>query len=525
MAHSPHTMVFASPEGYSPSNTTITAFRSPASRSVLSIPVKSRSAGRPRGRGRGGHRRGRRPGGYVGSVETTPTGGRGKTIRGSLKAENALELNLATPSPTIKLEPHDDDESPSYVLDHEYGQTPPTSVGRGRPVAALSRSEGVKRRLNLDNSTAEIRTFRTPRGSRRPRGGGISPSTSVPHIRLASPSSVYDSPSPSTKTKSGVERTRYDTSLGLLTKRFVGLLQNSPNGVVDLNQASESLRVQKRRIYDITNVLEGIGILEKKSKNNIQWRGGNFNTDGSQHTVESLQAYLDKLDAKENVLDELISETERDLRLLSEDRKHAYITYQDLRSISGYRNQTVMVVKAPPGARLDVQPPSNGLQIHMKTNRGEIEVFLCPHDEVTSSSLGGISSSSGVSSMGSQEESHGEVIQELIGSGQCTDNDNDADIKSETFSLTNILISECDDYGPMGGGKFQLQTEDQHQTDLDPVSFSPGSHSSGVGISSAASSVLSPSEPFLALEPPLSESDYSFSLDHAEGLSELFDFL
>jgi hypothetical protein len=30
---------------------------------------------------------------------------------------------------------------------------------------------------------------------------------------------------------------------------------------------------QKRRIYDITNVLEGIGLIEKKSKNNIQWKG------------------------------------------------------------------------------------------------------------------------------------------------------------------------------------------------------------------------------------------------------------
>ena len=34
------------------------------------------------------------------------------------------------------------------------------------------------------------------------------------------------------------------------------------------------LQVQKRRIYDITNVLEGIGLIEKKSKNVIAWRGG-----------------------------------------------------------------------------------------------------------------------------------------------------------------------------------------------------------------------------------------------------------
>ena len=36
--------------------------------------------------------------------------------------------------------------------------------------------------------------------------------------------------------------------------------------------AAETLQVQKRRIYDITNVLEGINLIRKKSKNNIQWR-------------------------------------------------------------------------------------------------------------------------------------------------------------------------------------------------------------------------------------------------------------
>ena len=40
--------------------------------------------------------------------------------------------------------------------------------------------------------------------------------------------------------------------------------------MLDLNQAATALGVQKRRIYDITNVLEGIGLIEKRSKNNIQ---------------------------------------------------------------------------------------------------------------------------------------------------------------------------------------------------------------------------------------------------------------
>ena len=49
---------------------------------------------------------------------------------------------------------------------------------------------------------------------------------------------------------------RYDSSLGLLTKKFVTLLKEAPSGVLDLNMAATSLGVQKRRIYDITNVLE-----------------------------------------------------------------------------------------------------------------------------------------------------------------------------------------------------------------------------------------------------------------------------
>ena len=64
---------------------------------------------------------------------------------------------------------------------------------------------------------------------------------------------------------------RLDNSLGVLTKKFVSLIQSSENKCIDLNEAVEvifnqKLQVQKRRIYDITNVLEGIGLIQKKHK-------------------------------------------------------------------------------------------------------------------------------------------------------------------------------------------------------------------------------------------------------------------
>merc|ERR1711947_24697 len=67
---------------------------------------------------------------------------------------------------------------------------------------------------------------------------------------------------------------RFEKSLGLLTTRFVNLLQEAEDGILDLKVAADTLNVrQKRRIYDITNVLEGIGLIEKRNKNCIQWRG------------------------------------------------------------------------------------------------------------------------------------------------------------------------------------------------------------------------------------------------------------
>lgn len=95
-----------------------------------------------------------------------------------------------------------------------------------------------------------------------PRGGGICP----PYCC----STLLEQPF-QPGAKSPGEKSRYETSLNLTTKRFLELLSRSADGVVDLNWAAEVLKVQKRRIYDITNVLEGIQLIAKKSKNHIQW--------------------------------------------------------------------------------------------------------------------------------------------------------------------------------------------------------------------------------------------------------------
>lgn len=68
-----------------------------------------------------------------------------------------------------------------------------------------------------------------------------------------------------------VMRSNLDTSLGSLTRKFAELLKSSANGMVDLNYASQKMNAPKRRVYDVTNVLEGARVIKKKFKNYVQW--------------------------------------------------------------------------------------------------------------------------------------------------------------------------------------------------------------------------------------------------------------
>jgi hypothetical protein len=60
-----------------------------------------------------------------------------------------------------------------------------------------------------------------------------------------------------------LEKGRQDNSLSVLTKKFIELIKERKDYTIDLNKAVDELGVQKRRIYDKTNVLEGINYVEK----------------------------------------------------------------------------------------------------------------------------------------------------------------------------------------------------------------------------------------------------------------------
>lgn len=165
-------------------------------------------------------------------------------------------------------------------------------------------------------------------------------------------------PKSSLKEIGGEPVTRYDTSLGLLTKKFIDLLTTSSDGVVDLNECSQKLQVQKRRLYDITNVLEGIGMLEKKSKNQIQWSRGGSNAfcDAAELDDKRRSANLAerlRLKQNENQLNSLIVSLKEDFSKQM-DQKNAFVTCQDLNGIESFKDQLLITLRVPAESKLTV---------------------------------------------------------------------------------------------------------------------------------------------------------------------------
>jgi len=187
---------------------------------------------------------------------------------------------------------------------------------------------------------------------------------------------------------------RAEKSLGILTSKFVELLQEAPNGVIDLKTAADMLAVrQKRRIYDITNVLEGIGLIEKNSKNMIRWKGDGPRSNSVEiaRKLEGIRGELSALEMEEGQLDEHTSNIEQSLKGLVEQSRQnadlAYVTSADLKSMPVFANQTLIALKAPSKSQLVVpdstaeQGAADRYSMYLRSKSGPIDAMLvCDSD-------------------------------------------------------------------------------------------------------------------------------------------------
>ncbi|XP_027762228.1 transcription factor E2F4 isoform X3 [Empidonax traillii] len=368
---------------------------------------------------------------------------------------------------------------------------------------------------------------------------------------------------------------RHEKSLGLLTTKFVSLLQEAKDGVLDLKLvrgaaggggegsaapgAADTLAVrQKRRIYDITNVLEGIGLIEKKSKNSIQWKGvgPGCNTREIAHKLIELKADIEDLEQREQELEQQKMWVQQSIKNVTEDMQNsrlAYVTHEDI--CKCFTGDTLLVIRAQSGTRLEVPIPEglNGqkkYQIHLKSTSGPIDVLLVNKDTWSSPPV--------VLPVPPPED----LIQCQAAAPSKTPippltHFQEASVPSSTQPSTPTPTStqdhgpptqknagtECDVPAaePKSGGDADSQPAGldaqllQSSASLDSSSVLPSTSTSfepikpdptGECMNSELLEELMSSEvfaPLLRLSPPPGDHDYIYNLDESEGVCDLFD--
>lgn len=186
----------------------------------------------------------------------------------------------------------------------------------------------------------------------------------------------------------GSLRSRRENTLGGLATKFIELITKAPNTSLDVRQAVRELSVQKRRIYDITNVLEGVGLVEKKHKNRMQWTGTvvppvNLKT---QKLIAKTSNALEALKQKSRNLDDAIAETKAwfdELASSKAYKERLFITYNDLARLSSlqeYSGKKLIVINAKAGTEIEL-PEGQKHVVNLRNPNEKIIPYLIENDK------------------------------------------------------------------------------------------------------------------------------------------------
>uniref|UniRef100_A0A914E4W2 E2F/DP family winged-helix DNA-binding domain-containing protein n=2 Tax=Acrobeloides nanus TaxID=290746 RepID=A0A914E4W2_9BILA len=323
----------------------------------------------------------------------------------------------------------------------------------------------------------------------------------------------------------GSESGRQDSSLLRLTKKFLAL-QSSSNepGVLNLNEAAEILGVQKRRLYDITNVLEGIELIEKMGKNSIRWK--NVGEIERSTEMQWLKDDVNQLANQEAELDMLLSNVTNALKLAKEDptdKPYSYVRYTDLRSIDGIQDQTVIAIKAPDESysTIEVSDPreTRKFEIVVRNESGEqLQAFVCPNSN-SSNDLPTVVESCTNLSQKTEAASHKQqptYKEHMNESDENSINAQYAEMKAVNPSLAANLVTPI---------KMLSASSSQNLTSLcafpSPLKMIADGPTMENCLSSNTLDEL-PTDGFLSLDPVPEPSPYLYGLSSHEGIDSLF---
>jgi hypothetical protein len=138
-------------------------------------------------------------------------------------------------------------------------------------------------------------------------------------------------------------------TLANLTRDFVDLLKASDGKELDVGAIAQELKAQKRRIYDVTNVLAGIGVIEKCGKGRVRWIGENNKV--AEH--EDLRKLLER-EAEIDRISHFVSNALIAISQSADFENYAWVTEEDVMKLVPDDDLSIFALRGPPDLELEI---------------------------------------------------------------------------------------------------------------------------------------------------------------------------
>lgn len=185
---------------------------------------------------------------------------------------------------------------------------------------------------------------------------------------------------------------RKKKSLGVLAENFLKAYEDAPHGsTVIVDEAAVKLGVERRRIYDVVNILESISLVNKKHKNTYTWMG-----------MDHLDAVFGRLQAQ--AIDEYPEDAQRFLGVPNNNNNN--------------RGKTTTASSSSSSAGEDKAKSSAGREFKSLARLSQefLQVFLVGHETLSlpeaSDKIQGTTSMDELVAMGQSKANRGKEIDE-----------------------------------------------------------------------------------------------------------------
>ena len=251
-----------------------------------------------------------------------------------------------------------------------------------------------------------------------------------------------------------IEGTKQENSLGQLTKNFLQYIKKRGRVNININDLVKDLKVKKRRIYDITNVLQGIEYIEKNGKNEIIWKKNitnqkidniNDSPEDYKSNYDDLKNELKKLKKEDTEIEDILNKFKDEFNILSRKQdfsKYGYITFNDISNLSINEELDFIIIKATKGTVINVIDDEESKKAYSKIKMQMENGKIKKNEKLLSTleNLHHIFFSSQDEKLKIYRVDKGEIC-EAIKSQQISENNGDINKNTTDNSLNNNLIS------------------------------------------------------------------------------------